>query len=199
MWLVHKCWCATLGEITYKKYVASWLMLYFMGVWHNNQLPTSVLHCIMRQCKCKSDRRFVRLTWFPGNRWRCLIRSLCTPILHVTALLILIYATFLKHLCEITMYPLWQHRPHGIQVHHTVAMCGKKPRWIKHPALAPKTTFVHVFRAAVDSGIPLHRHLWQRVRSHSPTSVFLAHRACQHDWRWKSHAARSTRALLVCV
>lgn len=34
----------------------------------------------------------------------------------------------LKHLCEITLYPLWQHRPHGILVHYTVAICTNRQK-----------------------------------------------------------------------
>lgn len=34
----------------------------------------------------------------------------------------------LKHLCEITTYPLWQHRPHGILVHYTVAICKNRQK-----------------------------------------------------------------------
>lgn len=76
------------------------------------------------------------------------------------------------------MYPLWQHRPHGILVHYTVTMCINRVKK-KHPAHAQPSRLVHISWAAAVSGIPLRRHLWQRVRFLSAASVSLSHRAAK--------------------
>lgn len=53
----------------------AWINVSFHGYW-TLQLTTYV----RRGLKRKSDKRYVRLTWFSSNRWRCPIRFRWTPI-----------------------------------------------------------------------------------------------------------------------
>lgn len=106
---------------------------------------------------------------------------------------------FLKHLREPTMYPLWQHRPHGILVHYSVAVCvqkikikknGQKEIERKKTTTTSRTRFQktkkknphpnrNISWAAAVSGAPLRRRLRRRLQARRSASAAPSHRAAE--------------------